>query len=177
MNVNELHEKVRNGDQAAEQALFQLLTESFLIFVEQRIWDNQDKKEVVQEALATIAAKYRDIEFTTSFSAWAYRVLEFKLKNYYRRKKKREKEFIPSERDNTMVTEDFNPVLKLKLQECLRKVNNAYPRHARVLNLFYHGFNAEEICKRMELTRNNFYIILSRARAMLKKCLQEGDIN
>ena len=176
MNINDLHEKVLAGEREAEKKLFQDLTDSFLIFVEQKIWDKQDKKEVVQEALATIAAKYRDIEFTTSFSAWAYRVLEYKLMNYYRNKKKLRVDHDPSKLDSTAAPEECDPVLKLKLLECLRKVNNAYNRHARVLNLFYHGFNAEEICDRLNLTRNNFYIILSRARAMLKKCLQVGDI-
>jgi DNA-directed RNA polymerase specialized sigma24 family protein len=45
------------------------------------------------------------------------------------------------------------------------------PRYARVLNLIHLGYNTEEICRRMKLTRSNLYSIVSRARALLSDCV------
>jgi DNA-directed RNA polymerase specialized sigma24 family protein len=40
----------------------------------------------------------------------------------------------------------------------------------------YQGYNTEEICEKMGLSRNGIYILLSRARKMLENCLKTGEI-
>ncbi len=165
----------RKGGSAEEQRLFAVLTDIFRLFVQQRVWSRQDCEEIVQETLTTIAEKYRGIEFETSFAAWAYRVLEHKILHYYRTKRCRESKFAhPPEGVEIATTEPFNPNLKRKLLDCLRQISRGNRRHARILTLRYQGFSAEEICDKLRITRNNAYIILSRARAMLKRCLKEG---
>ena len=65
--------------------------------------------------------------------------------------------------------------LERQLLDCLRALNRSNGRHARILNLHYQGYSVEEICRRLSLTRTNFYTILSRARTILLACLEKGD--
>jgi RNA polymerase sigma factor (sigma-70 family) len=177
LNINQLYSEARGGDEGARKRLFRELSESFGLFVQHRIWDEEDSREVVQDALMTISDKYTEIEFETSFAAWAYRVLENKMLQYYRTKGIRA-EKIARMPDNEVGFRSWNPdpELKRRLLDCLRKVSGVYIRHARILNLHYQGYTVTEICERLKLTRNNAYILLSRARAMLKLCLETGDI-
>jgi len=70
-----------------------------------------------------------------------------------------------------------NPNLRIKLLSCLSKITGANRRHARILNLSYQGFLADEICEKMSLTKNSFYIVLHRARKALELCLKnEGQL-
>ena len=174
MSISELHKAVQSGSEIARKQLFKKLSESFKLFVQQRIRDKEDAEEVVQEALMTIAAKMDKTEFTVSFASWAYGVLENKLLHYYRSKKYRISRFVTIEGVEGVAAQ-LNPTLKHKLLDCLRKIHSANQRHARILNLRYQGYRTEEICSRMGITSNNVYIILSRARSMLKRCLENED--
>jgi len=177
LTINELHALAKGGDNQAENRLFCSLTESFRLFVQHRIWDEQDAEELVQDTLATIAEKYRGIDFAASFAAWAYKTLENKLLHYYRTKHGRESRFAQMTDDQEH--EDFrasDPALKRQLMNCLRRICEANNRYARILNLRYQGYSTEEICERLGITRNNAYILLSRARSMLKLCLEKGDL-
>ena len=177
MNINELYTRYQSGTNRAEEALFRRLSDSFGIFVQQRIWSETDAEEIVQEALLTIKAKLAELEVETSFSAWCYRVLENKILHYYRNKKRRDDHFTPTV-DGTIEASapSADPAIKRQLLDCIRKLGQVNNRHARVVNLRYQGYSTEEICERLDVTRNNLYIILSRARSMLKLCLEKGNV-
>jgi RNA polymerase sigma factor (sigma-70 family) len=153
------------------------LSDSFRFFAQQRVWSEQDAEDIVQDTLATIAGKYKGIDFETSFAAWAYRILENKILEYYRKKQCHESKFaqISSTGSDSFLCEP-DPIFQDKLLNCLKMINTANNRHARVLNLRYQGYTTGEICDRLEMTRNSMYTVLSRARSMLKLCLHKGDI-
>lgn len=173
MNINALHSDLISEEGASENELFEYLTVSFRLFAQQRIWNEQDSEEIVQDALMTIAKKYREIEFTTSFAAWAYKVLNHKMLDYYKAKRVRVDA-------HTRIVDEGNPdmsskpdsALKRQLLKCLRKMRG---RHARVLNLHYQGYSTDEICDKLDLKPGNFYVVLSRARSMLELCLEKRD--
>ena len=179
MDINELHKLAEAGDRASEEELFCQLTARFSLFVKQRLWDRADAEEVVQEAVKTIFEKYRQIEFESSFAAWAYRVLNNKLLTFTATKGRREKK-IEEQIEQRQTIRDENTEntgdLEARLLACLNDLNRANTRHARILNLHYQGFTVKEICTRLGLTRTNFYTILSRARTMLAACLEKGEV-
>jgi len=178
LTINTLHRAAQNGDSNAEGALFALLSARFRYFAEHKIESRDDAEEIVQEALKTILDKYRDIEFTTSFAAWAYKVLDNKILAYFRRSTvQRERMKGSTDADETPVMTVEETALERQLLECLRKLHAANRRHARVLNLHYLGFTVEEICRRVDVTRNNLYSLLHRARARLADCLETGDMS
>ncbi len=69
-----------------------------------------------------------------------------------------------------------DPEVRRRLLSCLEKVAGANLRYAEVLRLTYEGYDTESICRNLKIKPNNLYVILSRARMMLKKCLKKGTI-
>lgn len=175
MEINELQAIARAGDRSAEDELFARLIARFRLFARQRIRNEADAEEVIQDTLKTIFEKYREIDFESSFAAWAYQVLTYKLKTYLSTRTRRDRK-LEEERSRLggRAAANAEPDLERRLQDCLRQVNRANQRHARILNLHYHGYTVAEICARLQLTRTNFYTILSRARTMLADCLDKG---
>lgn len=179
LDINSLHKKACLDKNLYKDQLFEVLSSRFRLFANHKIQDKADAEEIVQEALMTIHAEYNKIEFHTSFSAWACKVLDNRLLNYYQ-KKKRENQRINREiSDNPDFLNkhaDTDPGLKRKLLDCFQKVCRRNIRYARILNLHYQGYKTEEISSRMEMKPATLYSGLSKARAMLEKCLQNGDV-
>ncbi len=179
MSINKLHQLSIEGGREAEELLFESLTARFRVFVRQRVWNKADAEEVVQEAMITICRDYRRMEFTASFAAWAYKVLDNRiLAHISTRKRRSDREVSIDDRPDNPVpgTETVKPELKAKLLTCLKKVGRVNRRYARVLNFSYQGYKSDEICRQMDVKANTLYSLLSRARKMLETCLDKGDI-
>ena len=137
-----------------------------------------DIEEIVQETLSIIAEKHRSITFERSFAAWAYSVLEHVIKRHYRAEHKRRNLFAAEQTQSAgSIGGHIDPELKIRLLDCLQKISRARVRHARILNLHHQGYSVKEICTRLRITTNNLYTILSRARVMLHRCLETGEIS
>ena len=158
------------GEKTAEDRLFAFLRERFRVFLQQRVRSRDDLEDLLQETLTVIARKYK-VEPIENIGAWAYRVMENTLLNYYRQKKHR------SAREQTEAVADAAPAaapdyqLRLDLQDCLERLHAGTPRYAKILSLHYQGYTTEEICRAMTMNRNALYILLSRARRILRECL------
>ncbi len=175
-SIDKLYKDFLNGDKFAEKELLEHLTVSFRLFAKHKIWDKHDSEEIVQDALMTIIDKCRDIEFETSFTVWAYHVLRNKLMNYMVTKNTRKRLLEQhGPREDKPDYQCPNPDIRTRLIDCFKKIGRGNIQHARILNLKYQGYTTEEICKMMKITRNNMYVILSRARTALEICLKKGD--
>jgi RNA polymerase sigma factor (sigma-70 family) len=177
VDINSLYKKAVKGDSCSETELFRRLTVSFSVILQHKVWNSGDREEVLQNAMLTVAQKYRNTTIESSFAGWACSVLNNKVMDYVKRKKVRSGTVSGEAMlDSQAAPCDSDPVLKTKLLGCLKKVGGANARFARILNLHYHGFTTDEICGKLDITRNHFYVILSRARSMLAQCLAKGDI-
>jgi len=177
LDINRLYEMTVNGTKREEDLLFSGLSEIFLLFTRQRVWNAQDCHEIVQDALYAVAQQYKAINIDTSFSAWAYKILEHKLMNYYRAKKVRESKFAQlQDADGHESINPIDPRLEARLVKCLKEIHSVNKKHARILNLRYHGFEIDEICRKIGIIPNNVYVSLFRARELLKACLKKGRI-
>ena len=176
LNINVLHNKAHTGDTVAEERLFECLSARFRLFVLQRVRNEQDCEEIVQEALRTVFEKYKEIEFQKSFAAWAYRVLENKILAHFKTRKLEENK-LAHLASHIGQHQSANPdaALESKLLECLNKLGDANRKYARILNFHYQGYTVTEICEKLSLTHTNLYTILSRARSMLLACLERGE--
>lgn len=157
------------GERAAEEALFEALAERFRLFAEQRIEDRAAREDVVQESLATIAEKYRVTEFSSSFAAWVYGVLQKKIQRYYRAKGYYNDRYEDSPAQAVSLPD---PGLHIALSACLKELCRRSTSQARVLNLAFQGYTVSEICARLKITPNACYVQLSRARAHIRDCLR-----
>ena len=174
MRLDDLQRAVRGGDPEAEKELFQLLSERFRLLAYQKVWNAEDARDVAQEALAAVARELRTLDVHTSFAAWAQRVFENRLLAYIKTKQAQVGRMgARLDSDHELQSEEIDPRLRQRLLFCFEKVARVSRRYARILNLHFQGFDTAEICRRLRISENNCYILLFRARALLKNCLKE----
>lgn len=176
MDINTLYENALADDKKSREQLFQFLAESFRLFVLQRIKNREDAEDVVQNALTIISDQFERTKITTSFAAWAYSVLKVQIMSYYKSRQLPKNLNVAITQDYSDSCSESDPVLKNQLVECLKKIHTVNKSHVRILNLHFQGYSTQEICKRLRLSASNLYTSLCRARAMLRKCLEKGDI-
>jgi len=176
MHINELHGRARNGDKSAESELYRRLRVSFLLFLRQKVRDQKDAEDIVQEALLAIADNQDKIEFKTSFAAWAYKVLGNMVLRHYRSKGHRESVFVAMENSDSETSYRPDPALRARLLHCLRELSRTRCRHAQIISMHVQGLSVQEICATMDVTSNNLYVMLMRARVLLEQCLDKGRI-
>jgi RNA polymerase sigma factor (sigma-70 family) len=177
--VNHLVELARNGDDGAEKQFIKILSVRFVAIAKRRIGSRDDAEDIAQEACVTVLAKYKVDLSIANFEAWAYGVLRMKIGNHLQKKTTRQEQPLPeTELCDTSgePAQHHDPELGLRLNDCVRKLIVVFPRYARVLNLIYQGYKSDEICRRLKISPNNMYVILSRGRSLLKQCLEKGDI-
>jgi RNA polymerase sigma-70 factor (ECF subfamily) len=174
MTLNELYEAALSGDAAEEKALFDKLAVRLRVLAERRIGNRQDCDEVVQEALSIVWRKFRQTEITESFAGWARRILINEVLRYYRDRATRER-YVESTGDVDLFCES-GPVdheLRDLLQRCLARLCQVNRRYAKVLHMKHNGYSHDEICSELDITYGNLCVILSRARSLLKKCMEK----
>ena len=175
--MTELYELAVRGDPPSRQELHRQLYVSFRILARHRIRDWNDAEEAVQAAMVKVTSNMDQVADPQRFPAWAHMILRNEIIDYYRGSQTRRVREVELGGDESPHNFQFvDPDLKMKLKECLKKVNAVFSKHARILNLRYQGYGTQEICARLEITPNNLHVILSRARTLLKNCLETGEI-
>lgn len=175
--IDQILAKALDGDEEAENELFQHLSVRFSVFVRYILRRNEE--EIVQEACLTVLKKYRTLGPSDNFQAWAFGVLKNKIGNYFegqKREQKRQRTDSASHRSVEWPDEERFHTLKLTLKRCLEEIDKRSPRYGQILDLSYQGYGGEEICNRLGLTTNSAYVTLNRARKMLKACLDQGKV-
>jgi RNA polymerase sigma factor (sigma-70 family) len=176
--MNSLLIRARNGDSDAEKQLFQHLFVRFRAFATHRMRE-EEAEDVAQEACLAVLRKYKTETFTTGFNAWAYGVLKMEVRAHIRTQTSRTSRLDSKlETDQIAATSSTEAgyTLKMKLAHCLRKIIRHNRSYARVLNFIHQGYRSDEICRRLGVKPNNFYVILSRGRKLMKTCLSKGRI-
>jgi RNA polymerase sigma factor (sigma-70 family) len=177
MNINQLAAAARSGDVNAENELFSCLIERFTHITCLRVRDDSAVNDVVQEAMMTIVQEYKSTTFRHSFISWAQGVLNNRILRYIeRRTRESTRTYRLDENNLSADPSNTNIELRLQLKECLKKLHEVNKRHALILSLRAQGYNTDEICGNLKMTRNSLYITLSRARRALERCLETGDI-
>ncbi len=168
--MNELLKRALDGDGVAESELFSSLRVRFVLLAKRRLGE-RDAEDVAQEACITIAQKYRELAEDVNFAAWAFQVLRNKIGNCLQQRSRRNE--IGHEDDPGTVETSSVAMLERRIVNCLRRIYKINRQYARVLNLVHLGFEAEEICQVLGVKRGNLYVVLSRGRQQLRKCLAE----
>ena len=168
----------KQGDDKAEKELFEYLFVRFKTLATRRI-GRGDAEDIAQEASLTVLEKYKSETFSKGFEPWAYGVLRMKISNYMRGQLLRDKKTAPEseiDRHVQMSSRGSELDLKRKSIDCLREMIKRNRQYARVLNLVQQGYKTVEICQRLGIKPNNYYVTLSRGRRLLEICLETGGI-
>jgi len=176
--ISQLWIKAKNGDSKAENEVFAYLFVRFKRFAKRKIKEKEDAKDLAQDAIIVVLQKYKTMTFTTGFEAWAYGILKNKIGNYLQKEEKRRKNVVDSSfiEKSTKDSNIMDPNLVRLITECLKKILQKSQRYARVLNLIYQGYKANEIARKLNIKRNNVYTILNRGRSLLKYCINTGQV-
>lgn len=176
-SINELFRLAANGDNKAETELFSTISDRFSLFAHQKVWNREEAEDLVQEAMAVVAAEYRTVKIETSFAAWAHKIMENRILGYIQ-KRRREKGRVAVGEHGAYLTASWtpDPSLRTRLLACLKKICLANRRYARIINLHQLGYSRNEICGMLDMTLDQSYVVMSRARGMLRDCLDKGDI-
>ncbi len=173
MNINHLYKAARTGDSEAEKELFRVLFVRLKLFAYRKIGSEEEAEELVQETLVKVVKGYRELEFTTSFSAWAYKVLKNEIFSFWRRGRRQQKVMSGNQEQNDRPDLNPDPTFEMRVLQCLKKLAMSNSTYSRVLNFKYQGYEPPEICQRLNITATNLYVILHRARKAMKACIEE----
>lgn len=173
-HINGLYKEALSGDKKAEEALFHCLDEMFWFFIRQRFTEEDACEDIVQTALMKIAQSYRRISIRSTFAGWAYRVFVNELNEYLRHKYSNRNKLARIKAEcNGAELLGPDPLVRVSLKNCLKKILNVRPRLARVVNLRYQGYTTKEICGKMKIDPGYCRVMLHRARVLLTTCLKE----
>jgi len=176
LTIDELYKKAKTGPKSSEEQLYARLLESFRAIVQQHIWNDLDREEVAQDALLVVIAKYKEIKIESSFAAWALKVLHNKILDYVKIKQIRNRKLEElGQEQNPQSAPPSNPLLKARIKKCFAEIHKSHKKHARILNLSFQGYTTDEICEKLNISRNSYYVSLSRGRSMLQACLNQED--
>ncbi len=166
---------------AAVQRLFVSHAPAIGRFVFSLLPHGVEADDVVQEVFLTVTAKAADFQPGTNFRAWAFAIARLKVKEALRRQRRAQlltdavietlsQEAVEGEAGSEEVALDVR-----RLAELRRCLDRLAPKSRTMIELQYlHGLKPGEIAARLDWTANAAYVALSRARSVLRKCVEAG---
>jgi len=84
-------------------------------------------------------------------------------------------ERVPQSWDNQSEKSVENDELKSQLESCISALPEKYGMVFRLKTI--QEFETEEICKELDITASNLWVIIHRARTQLRKCMEDNWFN
>ena len=158
-----------------------------------RVLDRSDCEELVQETFLAALKGKENFKGQCEFATWLVGILKHKIMDHFRRQKRDQSAPLP---DDTMVEGMFNRFGKWKqfprrwhvdpqdsamesevlpaLQRCLEALPESQ-RQAFTLSVM-DDQKSQEVCKTLDISATNLYVLLHRARLRLRDCLEKKGI-
>ena len=158
-----------------------------------RVSDSEIAKDLVQE---TFLAAWRNIEnFKGEISEknWLFTILKNKIIDHYRKAVNRLTDSMPTVADEDPYFEDSghwakdsspkewgidyrNPMEAKEFYEVLEKCKGKLKanQNAVFTMKYLEGMESEEICKELNITPSNYWVLLHRAKVQLRSCLEKN---
>ena len=162
-----------------------------------RVNHEQVAEDLVQDTFVSALKNYDSFQQKSKPSTWLIAILKNKIIDHYRKKVR---EYHKESLDSLAGSEDFfdkkghwkkeshpqpwnfdtdkgiqQEEFYLILKKCLKKLNDLQ----RIAFVMKHMEDAEttEICKELEITASNYWVIIHRAKLQLRKCIETHWIN
>jgi RNA polymerase sigma-70 factor (ECF subfamily) len=160
-----------------------------------RVNDSDLAKDLVQETFFAGLKSAKNFEGKATERTWLVSILKRKVIDHYRKinsnKGKAEvrmnfyeggenegswiEERVPQSWDNESEKDIENEELKTQLDRCISKLPEKYAMVFRMKTI--QEFETEEICKELDITASNLWVIIHRARTQLRKCMEDNWFN
>lgn len=152
-------------------------------------------KDLVQETFFAGLKSMKNFQGKASERTWLISILKRKIIDHYRKINstkgkaevrmnfysdgEREGEWIEERVPNTWSSDADknieNDELKTALKNCIDNLPEKYGIVFRMKTI--QGFETEEICKELDITSSNLWVIIHRARTQLRKCMEDNWFN
>ena len=156
-----------------------------------RVQDSFTAEDMVQETLLAACGSYKNFSGKSSIKTWLTGILKHKILDYYRK-------FKPEQNDENLDEFAVSPgsmfdekeKWKIKPEDWSRDPQNVFERKELMavitacitdlptkLSLVYRmreleGATTKQICERFETGESNCWVILHRARLLIRRCLE-----
>ena len=160
-----------------------------------RVNDADLAKDLVQETFFAGLKSAKNFQGKAAERTWLVAILKRKIIDYYRKinSKKGQAEIkmsfyqdgekegnwleerVPQNWDNEAERKIENEELKDQLTACIDKLPEKYALVFKMKTI--QEFETEEICKELEISSSNLWVIIHRARVQLRKCMEDNWFN
>ncbi|MEX6626548.1 sigma-70 family RNA polymerase sigma factor [Tenacibaculum pacificus] len=160
-----------------------------------RVSDSNIAKDLVQETFFAGLKSAKNFQGKSTERTWLISILKRKIIDYYRKinsnKGKAEirmsfydngeqegnwiEERIPQSWGNEVEKNIENEELKTQLEQCISKLPEKYAMVFKMKTI--QEFETEEICKELDITPSNLWVIIHRARTQLRACVEKNWFN
>ncbi len=160
-----------------------------------RVNDHEMSKDLVQETFFAGLNAMSNFQGLASERTWLVSILKRKIIDYYRKinsaKGKAEvkmnfytdgdnegewiEERVPSSWSAEVDKKIENKELSVVLEKCINNLPEKYSMVFRMKTI--EQIETEDICKELEITTSNLWVIIHRARTQLRKCMEDNWFN
>jgi RNA polymerase sigma-70 factor (ECF subfamily) len=160
-----------------------------------RVNDADLAKDLVQDTFFAGLKSAKNFQGKSTERTWLVSILKRKVIDHYRKinskKGKAEvrmnfyndgenegnwiEERVPQSWDNQSEKNIENEELRNQLEGCINKLPEKYAMVFRMKTV--QEFETAEICKELEITSSNLWVMIHRARTQLRKCMEDNWFN
>ena len=160
-----------------------------------RVNDGDLAKDLVQETFFAGLKSAKNFLGKSTERTWLVSILKRKVIDHYRKTNSKKgqaevrmnfydtgenegswiEERVPQSWDNASEKTIENQELKTQLEVCIDNLPEKYAMVFRMKTI--QEFETEEICKELDITASNLWVIIHRARTQLRKCMEDNWFN
>ncbi len=172
--INPLVKGCKNNDRVAQKKLYMLFYPYLMSICLRYTDDEEEAKDVLNEAFLKIFTKIKQHSPTQSFKAWARRIAVNTAIDHYRKNKKFKHHLEISQADSKYVEPDV--IAQFSSDDILKLVQKLPNSYQLVFNLYVvEGYSHKEIGKKLDINEGTSKSNLSKARAKLKIMLEAAN--
>ena len=160
-----------------------------------RVNDSDLAKDLVQDTFFAGLKSAKNFQGKSTERTWLVSILKRKIIDHYRKINSKKgqaevrmnfyndgenegnwiEERVPQSWDNQSEKDIENKELRSQLDICINKLPEKYAMVFRMKTI--QEFETEEICKELDITASNLWVIIHRARTQLRKCMEDNWFN
>ncbi len=155
-----------------------------------RVSNSDIAKDLVQETFFAALKSAKNFKGKSTEKTWLTSILKRKIIDYYRKinSKKGQAEVkmsfyntgdnegnwiedrVPQSWNSEVEKDIENGELKIQIEQCIDKLPEKYAMVFRMKTIY--EFDTEDICKELDITSSNLWVIIHRARTQLRSCME-----
>ena len=160
-----------------------------------RVNDSDLAKDLVQDTFFAGLKSAKNFQGKSTERTWLISILKRKIIDHYRKINSKKgqaevrmnfyddgenegnwlEERVPQSWENQSEKSVENDELKKQLSSCIGALPEKYAMVFRMKTI--QEFETEEICKELDITSSNLWVIIHRARTQLRKCMEDNWFN